>query len=99
MRFEADQIMDLMNSLSEGERNELLHRLKDIFQFDLSLTAEVLDEMPMEQLMPLRDVIRGYILTKKHVPNILEAHASIDTSKLPSKVSFGRFPEQSDHDD
>lgn len=99
MRFEESQITDLFHSLSAEDRDDLIKRLRKVFHSELSLSPEELAAMPMEKLLPLRDTIRGYVLTKKHVPNILEAYAAMDTGKLPSKISFGRIPKTTDDED
>ncbi|SFE96686.1 hypothetical protein SAMN05216378_4529 [Paenibacillus catalpae] len=92
MRFEEHQIIELFNSLTPAEQDELTRMLTKVFQTEISITPEALAEKPLEQLLPLRDIIRGYVLTKRRIPDIREAYAALDTSKLPRKVSFGRIP-------
>lgn len=51
------------------------------------------------QILELRDIIQGYILTKNYVPNIIDAYNIIDTEKLPSKISFGSIKETPENGD
>ncbi|NIK67351.1 MULTISPECIES: hypothetical protein [unclassified Paenibacillus] len=99
MRLEEHQISELYNSLAAAEQDELIRLLSKAFKTEISLMQEALASMPLEQLMPMRDIVRGYVLTKKNVPSIMDAYTALDTGKLPRKISFGRGREPADHAD
>ncbi|MCM3627119.1 hypothetical protein M3194_07060 [Paenibacillus glycanilyticus] len=99
MRFEENQILELFNSLKAAEQDELIRLLTQAFRTEISLTPEALAASPLEQLMPMRDIIRGYVLTKKNVPDIKQAYAAMHNKNLPRKIRFGLVKESTKNDD
>ncbi|GLX69336.1 hypothetical protein [Paenibacillus glycanilyticus] len=93
MRIEENQISKLFSRLTGEEQDALIRQLRTIVHSGLSLAPEALAAIPMEQLLDIRDIIQGYVLTKNNVPNIIQDYNALDTSKLHRKIAFGRLQE------
>ncbi|MBB3110260.1 hypothetical protein FHS18_002327 [Paenibacillus phyllosphaerae] len=94
MRFEEYQILQLVDQLSPQERKDMRDRGQQALNVPVDLSAETLSSMRMEHLIPLRDMIRGYILTKRYVPDIKGAYEAMKSTKLPNRIGFGRMEEE-----
>ncbi|MGO4546561.1 hypothetical protein AB4Z29_17330 [Paenibacillus sp. 2TAB23] len=83
-------IMEEMSHTSIDKR-EFDASMERIFGRKGELTAESLLGWEEKELATLYQIVSGMRLTRLHVPNLLEAYASMDTSKLSSRVSFGHI--------
>lgn len=90
MRAEEYQILSLLKQITREEQA----RVKAVFERHcgkpVGFTPEELSTMSLELLIPLRDTLNGFVLTKQAAPTIKEAYERLNTKKLPRKVSFGR---------
>ncbi|MBD2870970.1 hypothetical protein [Paenibacillus arenilitoris] len=89
MRFEEHQIKALLKGITSEDQAQIIKAFQKQFNVAIGLTPEDLASMKMELLIPLRDMIRGLVLTRKHVPQMLEAYQALRSAKLPRKTEFG----------
>lgn len=95
MRFEEFQINQWLESITVEEQAAIKGIFSKQYNVNIVLSPEGLASLDTELLIPLRDVIRGIVLTKTRVPNMIDEHA-LRSKKLPRKTEFGavRDPEE-----
>lgn len=87
-------ILEEYEQTSPNNREPFHAGLQQIFAYEGELTSENLLEWEEQELSTLYKIVSGMRLTRLHVPNMMDAYASMDTSQLPSRVSFGRIVEE-----
>ncbi|CAM4310983.1 hypothetical protein FHS16_000720 [Paenibacillus endophyticus] len=86
-------------SYTNLDKRELNASMERIFGSKGELTEESLLGWADGELATLYKIASGMRLTRLHVPNVIEAYASMDTSKLSSRVLFGQIdPEETAHE-
>ncbi|MBW7456231.1 hypothetical protein ACFOLF_36540 [Paenibacillus sepulcri] len=89
MRFEEYQINQWLENITAEEQAEIKRAFSMQYNVDIGLKPEELASLDMELLLPLRDLIRGMVLTKTNKPNMQGAYNSLRLRKLPRKTEFG----------
>ncbi|SDX04544.1 hypothetical protein [Paenibacillus sp. CF384] len=86
-------IMSLCEQLNEEEKTLITNTLSNHFEKQLQLSVAELSTCNEDELIIIRNVINGVILTKNHVPNIVEAYERLKDTDVPRKISLGRTEE------
>ncbi|MFX3635903.1 MAG: hypothetical protein ACE3L7_28415 [Candidatus Pristimantibacillus sp.] len=89
MRLEEYQVNLLLKDVTLDEQAQIKKAIKKQYNVNIGLTPEDLATMKLELLLPLRDMIRGIVLTKTNKPNMSEAYHRLQSKKLPRKTEFG----------
>jgi hypothetical protein len=91
MRAEEYQIRELLNALDEDDVKMARAAIAKGLGVQLQMTPEELPGLNLEVLIPLRDMLRGILLTRRHGSADMSAiHSSLAGRKPPSKTSFGK---------
>jgi hypothetical protein len=91
MRAEEYQIRELLKALSEDDVEMVRAAIAKGLGVQLQMTPEELPGLSLEVFIPLRDMLRGILLTRRHGTADMSAlHSSLAGRKPPSKTSFVR---------
>ncbi|CAH1198872.1 hypothetical protein PAECIP111893_01144 [Paenibacillus plantiphilus] len=88
MRFEEFQINQWLESITVEEQAAIKGVFSKQYNVNIVFSPEGLASLDIELLVPLRDCIRGLVLTKTRVPNMIDEHA-LRSKKLSRKIEFG----------
>lgn len=89
MRLEEYQVNLLLKDITLEEQVQIKKAIKKQYNVNIGLAPEDLAAMKMELLLPLRDMIRGIVMTKRNKLNMSDAYQRLRTEKLPRKTEFG----------
>jgi hypothetical protein len=89
VRFEENQINQWLESITFAEQAEIKSAFSKQYYVNIGLAPEELASLNMEFLVPLRDLIRGIVITKASSPNMFDAYNALRSKQLPRKTEFG----------
>jgi len=86
-------IISQCEELSEDEMKMVTEGLSAGFERPIQNLIPELTTFNQDELLVISKVLSGLILTKKYVPDIVEAYEQVDGTDLPNQIHFGRLTE------
>jgi len=86
-------IISLCERRTEEENISITNGLARHFGREIRSLIPELSTFNQDELIVIRDVVNGLILTKEKVPDILESYERLKDTDLPQRVTFGRLTE------
>ncbi|MBN2982119.1 hypothetical protein [Cohnella algarum] len=93
MSEKIDDILSRFESLTAKEQSELADALSSHFGKEVRFSHAGLSELGPEKLEIVNGTVGGMLLTKKHVPDMIETHVKLADADLPKRIAFGRSGE------
>jgi hypothetical protein len=90
----AKDVLHDFEELFNEDKDHLLIWLENHYGKKIMLSLDDLSAMDLKDIKTIKSIIRGMILTRKHVPDILTVYEKLKEENLkyfPSRVSFGRI--------